>query len=61
MILQENNLGWVPVARVCNPSYSESRDQEDRGEGPEFKCWYCQKKNDLGCFVLFCFVLFLAR
>jgi hypothetical protein len=23
---------WVPVAHVCNPSYSGSKDQEDRGK-----------------------------
>jgi hypothetical protein len=25
----ENQEGWAPVAHVCNPSYSGSRDQED--------------------------------
>jgi hypothetical protein len=25
------NVGQVPVAHTCNPSYSESRDQEDGG------------------------------
>jgi hypothetical protein len=26
--------GLMPVAHACNPSYSEGRDQEDRGSKP---------------------------
>jgi hypothetical protein len=30
----KQNLSWVLVAHSCNPSYSEDRDQEDRGSKP---------------------------
>jgi hypothetical protein len=26
--------GWAPMAQACNPSYSGSRDEEDRGLKP---------------------------
>jgi hypothetical protein len=27
-------MSWVLVAHICNPSYSEDRDQEDHGSKP---------------------------
>jgi hypothetical protein len=27
-------MGWGLIAHACNPSYSEGRDQEDRGSKP---------------------------
>jgi hypothetical protein len=37
---QNQNKSWALVAHTCNPSYSEGRDQEDRGSksatGKEF-------------------------
>jgi hypothetical protein len=30
----QGDLSWVLVAHNCNPSYSGSRDQEDRGLKP---------------------------
>jgi hypothetical protein len=27
---------WAPMAYVCNPRYSESRDQEDCGSRPDW-------------------------
>jgi hypothetical protein len=31
---KNSDLGWVPVAHICNPSYSGGRDQEDGGLKP---------------------------
>jgi hypothetical protein len=31
---ENNKACQVPVAHVCNPSYSGGRDQEDRGSKP---------------------------
>jgi hypothetical protein len=28
------NMNWAPVAHTCNPSFSGSRNQEDRGSKP---------------------------
>jgi hypothetical protein len=31
---QDWQLGWVPIAHTCNPSYSGGREQEDHGLKP---------------------------
>jgi hypothetical protein len=31
LFFNEKFSSWVPVAHVCNPSYSGGRDQEDHG------------------------------
>jgi hypothetical protein len=34
MYLEKEVSGWAPVAHVCNPSYSGSRDQKGHGSKP---------------------------
>jgi hypothetical protein len=33
-VSQKAAVCWVPVAHICNPSYSRGRDQEDHGSRP---------------------------
>jgi hypothetical protein len=30
----KSKSSWEPVAHVCNPNYTRSRDQENLGSGP---------------------------
>jgi hypothetical protein len=34
MVIKTDKIDWVLEAHTCNPSYSESRDQEDHGSKP---------------------------
>jgi hypothetical protein len=45
--MQKISISWALATRLCNPSYSEGRDQEDHGSKPGQASSFCDPNSKI--------------